>query len=401
MPKVIKSGSVTEEKNLFVLSLPVIDSVTEEKKIAQIDDLDFFKNLDMLPKDDGEDERYYQIDTMVNTDNDAYKKYFINLVSNEEQEDSSDGEFEKSQEGTDGEQIEDSEHKPSANGLESVEELKQSMLEEAEQQAKNIVDAAKKEAESLRMKLVAEISEAEVKKELAKNIAQSTIDDANHEADQIIDNANTAATEIQQKAKNDGFAAGREDGYKQGIENGLEEGKRIGFEDGEKKGFSSGEEKGKIEGQQKAYEEMSKQLAEASQRAKGILLEAEKEKIKIINSSDNQIIEIAMSVASKILNKEFSENPFAVLQIVKEAVLKVSDQPRIFITVSPTNYDLINMALSEIKKTLGSKQEISVVADSTLGNADVIVGTGGSGDVDARLETQLNEIRKTIEMVIR
>lgn len=423
MPKVIKSEAVIEEKNPFIVNLPVmaVPDVQNNGSAAVMDDLDFFKDIE-IPLDDSDD-AFFVLNEKEDDDSylkyfsnlekpeqeDDDKKYYINLEENTNDNNNEDDEekvFDEAddQEETNDDGYEEELHEEQVIYTPSIEEQEEEIISAAHEKANNIIEEAKKEAENIRMKLVAEISEAEVKKELAKSMAQNTLDDAHAEADKIIETANEAAKEILEKAKNDGheegMQAGTEQGYKEGVEKGLEEGRRTGYDKGHQEGFSTGEEKGQAEGYKKAYDEMSKQLSDSTQKAKDILIDAQKEKERIINSSDKQVIEIAMAVAGKILNKEITDNPFSVLQIVKEAISKVSDQPRIFITVSADNYELVNTSLNEMKRALGSKQEMSVVADTTLGPGDVIIGTGGSGDVDARLETQISEIRKTIEMVM-
>lgn len=423
MPKIIKSDAVIEEKSAFMIDLPDIALSNDGNDNMTADDLDFFKNIDLLDEDKDNFEKYYtSLDGKKESTD--YEKYFDDLDLTEEDfeykkyydEPDADSETVKEEVATDdsseseeAQASEDEYYEPDEEEQivhqATPEEIETQIIEAAQERAKRIIDDAKKEAETLRMKLVAEISEAEVKKELAKNIAQNTVDEANDEYEKLLASAREQAKEILEKAQNDGYelgmTQGTDDGYKKGVEKGLEEGRRTGNEKGYQEGFASGNEKGRAEGYQKAYDEMAQKLAESTKKAKDILLDAQKEKVDIVNSSDSQVIEIAMSVAKKILNKEFTDNPFSILKIVKNAARKVSDQPRLIISVSPTNYDIVKMATDDIKKTLGSKQEVSVVADNTLGIADVIVGTGGSGDVDARLETQMSEIRKTIETVIQ
>lgn len=287
----------------------------------------------------------------------------------------------------------------------SPEEEAQKIINLAKEKAAKILADVRREAESARMNLSAEISEGEVKTALAKNIATDIVEEANAEAAKRLAQAEEEARGMFEEAKNkgraEGLEAGKEDGYKEGFVKGKEEGEIAGREDGMKEGKIAGEAAGRAEGMESARREMADQLAGSTQKAKKIIIDAEKEKEKIIDGSSEKILQIAMAVAEKILNKEISENPFIILQIVKEAAQKVADQPRLFITVSTDNYDIVCAARDDIKKALGSKQEITFAADGTLGPADAVIGTGGSGDVDARLKTQVDEIRKTIEAVMR
>lgn len=278
---------------------------------------------------------------------------------------------------------------------------RQREIDDAEQEAKKVLEEAQKRAQSIRRQLEEEISEAEAKRrQLSKTIVEDTVAQANEKAQILIEEANKKAEAIVAEAENKADNV-LKNAVKKGYEKGFEEGRQKGFEAGKADGMRSGYEKGHIEGIEAGQKEIAKKIAQTTHEVKDIIIAAEQKRDDIVESSKDKMVEIIIAVANKVVNKELEENPFTILQIVKEATQKVSDQPRIFINVSPSNYELVNGAQNELKKLLGSKQEISVLADASFGPADVVVGTGGSGDVDARLETQLNEIRKTIESVIK
>lgn len=278
---------------------------------------------------------------------------------------------------------------------------RQKEIAEAEEEARKIVAEAEKKAQSVRQQLEEEISEAEAKRrQLSKTIVEDTVSQANEKAQSLVEEASKKAESIVAEANNKADNV-LKNAIKKGYEKGFEEGRQKGFDAGKDAGTRSGYEQGHVDGVEAGNKEIAEKIAEVTQKANDIVVAAEQKRDEIIDSSNDKMIKIIMAVASKVINTELEENPYGILQIVKEATQKVSDQPRVLITVSPSNYELVNSAQSELKKLLGTKQEISVLADSSFGPADVIVGTGGSGDVDARLETQLNEIRKTIELVIK
>lgn len=79
--------------------------------------------------------------------------------------------------------------------------------------------------------------------------------------------------------------------------------------------------------------------------------------------------------------------------------MKVKDQPSVNVRVSPDSYDLVLMARSEMQNLLEGNALLEVHSDETLGPGDVILETP-NGDVDARLSTQLESIRKAIQDVM-
>lgn len=446
MPKIIKPGNAVEEDRPVVINLPEV-SLSDVKTAKSVDDdLHYFKNIDAdtVLADDNDYEKYYhkvfsetdsededylkyykKFTSFMEDDDDDFKKYYVPIYDDmeESEPDGGNGQNLSATETNDAKEaeqsfddvketdlteevpdIEEEKHSEDAHiiaglNVKEAEQAKleaQQVLQNAHDEANKIMEEARAEAESISMKLAAEVSEAEVKKKLAKTNAEAIIDTAKKEAETITVSAKEEADKNAQETREEAFAQGE----KEGLEKGTETGHKVGYDKGYAEGLATGKSKGQNEGFQAVIKEMESKIIEATQKAQDILVKAREEKEQLLSSSDQQIVQIVMAIATKIIHKEISENPFNILQIVKEAIKKVSDQPHVFVTVNAMNYDFVVMACEELKKSMGSKQEISVVADNTLGPADVIVGTGGGGDVDARLETQMNEIRKTIEMVI-
>jgi flagellar biosynthesis/type III secretory pathway protein FliH len=434
LPKVIKAGDARQDSCL-VAGLPALSSkekpagrdysVFFQEQRGEALDADYVKYyavIDETPENGEEYKKYFVFSAGGGEDGeDDYRKYYINLVQTAPekaregaeppqdlapQESAGDVE-EKIEE----EPAEEPEEEPADETAESVEIeviTEESLLEKAKAQSEEIIAAAKKEAEEIRRKLTREISEAEAKKEAARIEAEDILSIAEEKANAIITGAQTQAREKYETSKQEGHAAGfrqgEEEGRKTGCDAGFAEGQAAGFKQGEEKGLKIGRETGTEEGRRQGREAIEAQLAEkvaqATQKASDIIAAADLEKERIIASADDKIVSISMAVAEKILSRQITDNPFSILPIVMEAARKVADQPRLFVKVSVDNYDLVSAACGDIKKALNGKQEISFAADSSLGPADVVISTGGSGGVDARLNTQLNEIRKTIETVI-
>ena len=392
MLKIIKSDAVIEEKNPLMIKLPLTNDFDHEKVDFDSYDLTFFRKKALSEKENSDNyKKYYNsIKNIVAEKNDIIKEIPAEVKEETNNDESLFSDYEISLE----EQL----------TLNNDEEKIKEKLQLAQQEYDYIIEKANKDAETLRMKLAAEISEAEVKKELARTIAVNTVSEAEGKAKKLIAETDKKAQDTLKSAYEEGlangFTEGENKGHKEGYTKGFDEGKQIGFEEGFKEGVSIGFDQGKSDGIKSANEEMSDKISLATKKSKDILTNAELEKEKIVSDAEDTIAKVVMAVVEKVLNKHIAEDPFVILNIIKEAIQKVSDQPRVFISVSPENYDLVLSVQDELKKSLGTKQEITVVSDKTLGRADAIVGTGGGGDVDARLATQLSEIRKTIEMVI-
>ena len=107
-----------------------------------------------------------------------------------------------------------------------------------------------------------------------------------------------------------------------------------------------------------------------------------------------------MEIADRVLPQHFIDVPQIILPLVREALLKVKDQSEVHIRVAPSNFDLVLVARSEFQGLLEGQALLEVHSDENLSAGDVVIETP-NGNVDARLSTQLDMIRKSIQDVMK
>ena len=209
--------------------------------------------------------------------------------------------------------------------------------------------------------------EAEAALEEARAAGAMIKADAEKEKNAILEDAHQQADVVLEKARNDGREEGIQLGREEGIAQIREEEKQI--------------------------------ILDANAKAEKTLEDAKKESQMYVQQAEDQIAQIAMQIVEKILPQHFIDVPTLVLPLVQKALLKVKDQPSVNVRVSPDSYDLVLMARSEMQNLLEGNALLEVHSDENLGPGDVILETP-NGDVDARLSTQLESIRKAIQDVM-
>ncbi|MCR5559400.1 MAG: flagellar assembly protein FliH [Schwartzia sp.] len=191
--------------------------------------------------------------------------------------------------------------------------------------------------------------------------------DAEKEKNAILEDAHQQADVVLEKARSDGREEGIQIGREEGIAQIREEEKQI--------------------------------ILDANAKAEKTLEDAKRESQMYVQQAEDQIAQMAMEIVEKILPQHFIDVPTLVLPLVQKALLKVKDQPSVNVRVSPDSYDLVLMARSEMQNLLEGNALLEVHSDENLGPGDVILETP-NGDVDARLSTQLESIRKAIQDVM-
>ena len=162
-----------------------------------------------------------------------------------------------------------------------------------------------------------------------------------------------------------------------------EEAKSNGFEEGFKTGFK------------KAEKEAEEKYRELIQNAKNLLEESYILKEQIIQDSENEIIELSITIAKKIINRELELDPDIVQNITREILKNIKESEKISIFVNPRYFSYLQIAREELSAELNGQVELSIFPDPSIENGGCIIKTS-SGTLDAKIDTQLEEIKNTL-----
>ena len=168
------------------------------------------------------------------------------------------------------------------------------------------------------------------------------------------------------------------------------------MEDAKKSAHEQGLAEGREEGIRQVREEEKQTILDANAKAEKTLADAKEECRVYVRNAENEIAALAMEIADHVLPQHFIDVPTMVLPLVRTALLKVKDQSEIHVRVAPESYDLVLMGRSEFQGLLEGQALLEVHSDETLSAGDVVIETP-NGNVDARLSTQLDLIRKSIQ----
>ena len=198
------------------------------------------------------------------------------------------------------------------------------------------------------------------------NKARESFENAKIEAAKIIEDAHTEAELLKQHA--------HKEGHKLGYQEGFDDGKNIG------------------------YAQMKDLIEETVQKAENILTLAESQTKKMLFDANDEIVDIAKMAIQRALCQEAVSNPEFITAIVKEALDKVRDHGQITIRVHPMNFDILVEEKHELQKLLGREHDLTITADKTIMLGGCVIDTS-NGSVDARLDTKLELLSKTLEEI--
>ncbi|NOX17052.1 MAG: hypothetical protein GXO87_02070 [Chlorobi bacterium] len=156
-------------------------------------------------------------------------------------------------------------------------------------------------------------------------------------------------------------------------------------------GFSDGYNKAKED----LEETFVNQLVEKSENFYKILSTFEEKLIDYEKSFDKLVLAFTKSVSKKVLNREVElQSPLE--DVIREASAKVLGANDVVIKLNPVDYE--GFAESEYSKRFaGNFSRIKIESDGKIAKGGCIIETE-IGNVDARMETQVDEIITAAEI---
>ena len=166
------------------------------------------------------------------------------------------------------------------------------------------------------------------------------------------------------------------------------------------KGHEEGMAAGRTEAEAAVRKEMDDRINETNALAEKTLRDAHDAMRDYIAHAEKDVVEIAMNAVERILPQHFIDVPQVLLPVVRDAILRVQDQKEIIVNVPPYSYDIVLMAREELRGILtAGDTNITIMSDEALKPGDCIVETP-NGSVDARLQTQIDQLKQAVREVM-
>ena len=163
------------------------------------------------------------------------------------------------------------------------------------------------------------------------------------------------------------------------------------FEKAETEAYANGF----TEGRKAGAEDERRKLSEAMEALTNSMRELDRLKNGCLEGNQEKILNLVFSVTEKVINREISTNRDIVHGVLKSAIKQVLDKEGIIVRLHPEDYRYMMETNPGIIDGFDDIRSMSIVEDSTIRRGGVVIDTS-SGEVDARLDQQLHEVRKAI-----
>lgn len=158
-----------------------------------------------------------------------------------------------------------------------------------------------------------------------------------------------------------------------------------GFDDGARSGYAQGETAGR--------EAASRSLSQALDACRNAAAELEALRRKTAAELENEIVQLTLAIARKILCREPLIAPETIAGIVRHALSRVEHAGRITIRLHPEDLKILSELSPPATAGRPDAERIRFEADAGITRGGCLVLTD-SGEVDARLEHQLQVVEE-------
>jgi len=143
-----------------------------------------------------------------------------------------------------------------------------------------------------------------------------------------------------------------------------------------------------------AEESASDKVKEALQTLNQAVIERK----KIIKDAESEVLRLALRVAEQIIRSEVSLHRDVSLNIVSDAISRVSDREQVIVRVNRDDLENIKKYKDRIGSVVDGIKSLSIVEDSAVEPGGCVIETN-LGYVDARISTKLAAIEEAFRKV--
>jgi flagellar assembly protein FliH len=119
------------------------------------------------------------------------------------------------------------------------------------------------------------------------------------------------------------------------------------------------------------------------------------ERDRVAAQVEEEAVALAFALAEKVVAGAIEASPEHVVDVVRGALRRLVERDHVHVLVHPDDLDHVRAATEELVRTLGGIAVLDVQAERRVGRGGALVRTG-QGEIDARVETQLERAREVV-----
>ena len=149
---------------------------------------------------------------------------------------------------------------------------------------------------------------------------------------------------------------------------------------------------------EKSFADGNNDLIKLNEKLKKILAETINKRNEIIDTAEAQLIEVAILIAKRVVKMLTEKDKGIVIRNIQEALRRIKGRTKITIRVNIDDLEISARHKDEFYQMLDKIEGVTVLEDPNVDVGGCMIETD-FGDIDARINTQLNEIETAIKEV--
>jgi len=172
--------------------------------------------------------------------------------------------------------------------------------------------------------------------------------------------------------------------------------RRLGEAEAQKEAWR---EEARAEGYAAGLAQAERNARETREKAAMVLASAEQERIRLLSGLEEELAQLALTIARQVVARELGQTPAAVMAIAREALELVRNRERITVYANPAEADLFRARRGDLEGSLSDRALLVIIADAGVPPGGVRVETE-QGLVDATLEARFAAVREALKPAI-
>lgn len=156
-------------------------------------------------------------------------------------------------------------------------------------------------------------------------------------------------------------------------------------------GYELGYSEGIAQSEAQLRNEWEQKLADAAL----ILKTAYETREQIIQEAEPFLVELSCAIAEKIIGQQLLQAPEMAVDLIRQSLSRRREQGVITLCVSPEHLTFVQAAREELHLAIDSQAELQILPDSTVKDHGCVIRSA-FGSIDARIDTQLSEIKREL-----
>lgn len=156
-------------------------------------------------------------------------------------------------------------------------------------------------------------------------------------------------------------------------------------------GYDQGFTEGTAASEAQLRESWESKIAEAAE----VLKHAYASREQIIQEAEPFLVELSCAIAEKIIGQQLTLTPEVTIEMIRRSLSRRREQGVITLCVAPSQLTFVQAAREELHASIDSQAELQILPDSSVKDNGCVIRSA-YGSIDARIDTQLSEIKREL-----